>query len=547
MAKMYVKNISSLEKVLPKTVCELPEVNCATALLGEEFSYQIAFKASKNDWCAHEMQLEVDSDILELVTVYNVRCVPVLMSHFYNFIDNNYISDEPALIPDFLEPYGSCVKVSPRTWCAVWVSVKVNDPSKAGAHKITVKFKKDGVLWGESSFELEIIAKELPKLDIPYTNWFHSDCISSYYGCDPLSERHWSLIDSFMCLAGEHGVNMLLTPIFTPPLDTKVGAERPTVQLVDVSFDGEHYSFCFDKLSRWLDLCKRNGIEYIEISHLFTQWGAEHAPKIIVSTSEGNVKKFGWETDSLGDEYKTFLTELLPPLKEFLAKNWNPEKVYFHLSDEPNEKHIEHYGEIFKFLKPLLGDFKQLDAISDYDIYSKGYIETPVVATSAIHNFLDKDINNLWAYYCCSEGHNNLSNRFIAMPSSRNRIMGVQLYKYGIKGFLQWGYNFYYARMSTHMINPYLTNDADYGFPAGDSFSVYPGINGAIPSLRLKVFHEALQDLMAAKLLESYVGREEVMKLIESNETITFTSYPASSTYQPMLREKINQRIKECL
>ena len=47
MAKMYIKNVSSLEKVLPKTICELPEVNRATALLGEEFSYQIAFRAAK--------------------------------------------------------------------------------------------------------------------------------------------------------------------------------------------------------------------------------------------------------------------------------------------------------------------------------------------------------------------------------------------------------------------------------------------------------------------------------------------------------------------
>lgn len=547
MAKMYIKNVTSLEKVLPKTMCDSPEYNRATALLGEEFSYQIAFKACKNDWCAHEMELEVESNISDSVKIYNVRCVPVLMSHFYNFIDNNYISDEPALIPDFLEPYENCVKVSPRTWCAVWVAVKVNDKSKAGTHKIAVRFKKDGALWGESVFELEILKKELPKLDIPYTNWFHADCISSYYGCEPLSERHWELMDSFMRLAGEHGINMILTPIFTPPLDTKVGAERPTVQLVDVKYDGEHYSFSFDKVSRWLDMCRRNGIEYIEISHLFTQWGAEHAPKIMVSTSDGEIKKFGWETDSLGEEYKTFIRELLPPLKEFLIQNWDKDKVYFHLSDEPNEKHIEYYGEIFRFLKPLLGDFKQMDAISDFDIYSKGYIETPVVATSAIKNFLDKDISNLWAYYCCSEGHNNLSNRFIAMPSSRNRIMGVQLYKYDIKGFLQWGYNFYYSRLSTHMINPYLTNDADYGFPAGDSFNVYPGVNGALPSLRTKVFHEALQDLMAAKLLESYVGKDEVMSLIEAEEPITFTSYPESAFYQINLREKINKKIKEFL
>ena len=31
-----------------------------------------------------------------------------------------------------------------------------------------------------------------------------------------------------------HGVNLLYTPLFTPPLDTQVGGERTTVQLVDV-------------------------------------------------------------------------------------------------------------------------------------------------------------------------------------------------------------------------------------------------------------------------------------------------------------------------
>ena len=41
---------------------------------------------------------------------------------------------------------------------------------------------------------------------------------------------------------------MLLTPVFTPPLDTAVGGERRTVQLVDVKAEGNQYTFGFANL-----------------------------------------------------------------------------------------------------------------------------------------------------------------------------------------------------------------------------------------------------------------------------------------------------------
>ena len=34
------------------------------------------------------------------------------------------------------------------------------------------------------------------------------------------------------------------------------------------------YRFDFSELKRWIDLCKKCGIEYYEMSHLFSQWGA---------------------------------------------------------------------------------------------------------------------------------------------------------------------------------------------------------------------------------------------------------------------------------
>ena len=53
-------------------------------------------------------------------------------------------------------------------------------------------------------------------------------------------------------------------------------------------------------------------------------------------------------------------------------------------------------------------------------------------------------LKNGWVYYCCGQGY-KVSNRFIAMPAWRNRILGVQLYKYKMEVFLHWGYNFSYS------------------------------------------------------------------------------------------------------
>lgn len=78
-----------------------------------------------------------------------------------------------------------------------------------------------------------------------------------------------------MQTAVDNGINMNLTPIFTPPLDTEIGSERPTVQLVGISKDESGYTFDFEKLKKWINMALECGIEYFEMAHLFSQWGAK--------------------------------------------------------------------------------------------------------------------------------------------------------------------------------------------------------------------------------------------------------------------------------
>jgi hypothetical protein len=139
-----------------------------------------------------------------------------------------------------------------------------------------------------------------------------------------------------------------------------------------------------------------------------------------------------------------------------------------------------------------------------------------------------------------------VGNRFIAMPSYRNRILGLQMYKYNVKGFLHWGYNFYNSQFSLAKINPYVTTSADKAFPSGDPFSVYPTLDGVTPSLRGLVFKEALSDIEVCRKLEEYIGKDKVIEMIDTaaGMNVTFADYPRNTTFIPHLIEQMELEIK---
>ncbi len=544
MKKIIVKNISALEKIMPTAECSFNETNSSSVLLNEVFSYQVAYKSVGDTFFRDITTVEVESDLSDCVSIYYTKAVPVILGT-YPGEDENYITHGVSMIPDVLEPYAGCLAVSPDVFRSIWITVKPGKNTKPGIHTIKIIFKCNGERVGESEFKLDVIGAILPELDIPNTNWIHSDCIADWHDCKIFSRKHWDLIDKYMKQASDHGVNMMLTPVITPALDTRVGSERPTVQLLDISCDKGVYTFGFERLKKWLALCRKNKIKYIEVAHLYTQWGGEKAPKVVVTENGKEFSKFGWHTDALCDEYKNFIVQLIPALTKFFEENWDKDKVYFHITDEPSKNHIDHYSELYRLVKPLLGDFKQMDALSDYELYKKGFVDVPVVITSSICDFLDKDVKELWAYTCVVPYKDNYSNRFMTMPSWRNRILGLQLYKYDIKGYLHWGLNFYYSRFSVRLINPYINTDAEGGFPAGDEYGIYPVPGGVIPSIRYKVFHQGLQDMMAAKLLGRLAGKDEVMKIIEAEGKVEFNICPPDAEYVLKIREAINEKIKQ--
>lgn len=411
------------------------------------------------------------------------------------------------------------------------------------------EYNTDSALKGER-FSYQIAYKSDEKffaeiiIDSPLSQYISVRSVGNVPSELPVfSEYFWQLAESFMKTAVHTGVNMLLTPVFTPPLDTRIGGERLTVQLVDVKLESGKYSFGFDKFIRWVKLAQKCGIKYFEISHLFSQWGAKYTPKIIADFDGVTEKIFGWETLADSKEYAEFLRAFLPEFINVIRSLKIEKNTFFHISDEPNEEQIESYRKAKSIVTPLLDGFPIIDALSDYSFYESGIIARPIPCTNDIESFIKKGFPHPWTYYCCGQG-GKLSNRFFGMPLSATRIIGLQLFKYGIEGFLQWGFNFYNSQFSLRSIDPFAVTDADSAFPSGDSFTVYPGENGAVESVRSEVFYEALQDMRALNLLSNLIGKSSTISLIEKNfGIINFTDYPRGTEYMLKLRKIINDRL----
>ena len=298
MSNVLIKPIPQTEKCfLDESIQDKMEYPRGSMLLGERFSFQLAFQLDGGDSMRKVGFLSVEGPLAPYITYQRVDNVPVRNPLYCGKDDGKYLRTQPGLYPDLLRP------ITDKNWIyitkelqALWIDIWVPEHMEGGAYPIHFVLRDhENELLAQTDFTAEIIPAALPEQTLQMTQWFHPDCLAAYYHVDIFSDRHWEIMESFLQTAVDNGINMILTPVFTPPLDTAKGHERPTVQLVDVTQTADGWSFGFEKLRRWVAMCDKVGVQYFEISHLFTQWGAHHAPKIMANTDVGYQQIFGWK------------------------------------------------------------------------------------------------------------------------------------------------------------------------------------------------------------------------------------------------------------
>jgi hypothetical protein len=130
-----------------------------------------------------------------------------------------------------------------------------------------------------------------------------------------------------------------------------------------------------------------------------------------------------------------------------------------------------------------------MEAIETYDL--DGAIDIWIPKNNYFNENRDKfeRIRNngeeLWFYTCCYPGGYYL-NRLWDMPLIRTRLLHWGNYRYDLKGYLHWGFNWCDA------LDPF--NHKDIFFPPGDTHISYPAGKEVWGSMRIEAMRSGVQD-----------------------------------------------------
>ena len=536
--------VSSLEKIFPFETPKLKQTE-NTMFRNEKFHFQVACYTKQ---FAIDVKYEIISDIKEYITLRTVELVPSRFAKYPKMHDSYVLKGHgnnemyPDLLREFYLDGGETMR--PREWSTFWVTIDGRKGVPVGRHKISIRIYGDQyhVYDRTSDFYIEVLDEQLPKSDLLQTYWLHYDCIAEQHGQEPFSEAYNTFLEKYIEAAVGHGINTTYVPLFTPPLDTGRNVYRRKVQLLDIKKQGNEYIFDFSKAKAFVRLCQKMGVEYFELPHLTTQWGAQNCPQIWANVDGQEKRIFGWETSAVSKEYLNFLEKYLQELKKFIEELAIYEKVLFHISDEPPTKAVENYKVVLGLVRQYFPDAKLFDAISRKEFYTECGIKKAVISISEY-----KDLKSDYVYYCGADRLNFVPNRQFVMPSQRARIYGFQFFKNDIKGFLNWAFNFYNTTLSYRPINPYQITDANGYFISGGCSVVYPKKDGVDYSLRFEVLYDGLQDYLAMKKLAELIGENKAKAYLEKNGVKSgFSNYPRSAKWHILFRKKLNRKIMEC-
>lgn len=543
---LQLKPLSAMTKVFLDE--EPPASFVPEGVFGNEcFCFQLAWY-SPDDLTLKDLALTVElspAPLAACTRVFQVGQVPAALP-CYPGADDGQLRRAPGLFPDPLYPLQAPLRAVGGQWHALFFEL---DPAALdpGPRQLQVRLvPDDGSPAAQAQFSFTVLPGLLPPQRLLFTQWLHYDCLARWYNLEPMSEQHLACVWNYVDEAVAHGMNMLLVPLFTPPLDTLPGAERLTAQLVDVRLENGVYSFGFERLHAFLQQAQHRGIRAFEMTPLFTQWGAAFAPKIMARVNGASRRLFGWDTPADSPEYVAFLEAFLPRLADRLHHWGLAEVCFFHVSDEPEKpEHRQNYRRAYELLHRCLPGFSIMDAVGSAAFFREGTVKQPIAATNAFASLREAGAEELWVYYCCAQ-YQKVSNHFLTTPGWRTRCFGLQLYRQNVWGFLHWGLNFWNSKYSQFPIDPYCTTDGGGVYPAGDPFIVYPGPHCApIASQRQKLLRQAFYDDRALQLLEQLAGRARAEAVLDRFGPMDFERYPAGEQAVRTVRAAVNAAILE--
>lgn len=413
---------------------------------------------------------------------YNfVKSVPLKENSDLAF-GNSLLRKAPSLFPDYLSEEKT-ISIKKDIYQPVWLTIHIPKNALSGSYKGTIKITSGG---GSEMLPVTITIFPLDMPEVSHlktTNWYsiskdHYDFNAKY------DEKYFKLLEAFIHNMAEHRQN-----VFRVDLDAVTASLSADKK---IKFDYTNFDRC---VKIFESTGKMNSIETGFIAEFVEDWFSP-----IIKLRDFKVRNAsGKIIEMKGEEY---LPQFLPAFQNHLKEKGWLNKTLFHISDEPSNFNIISYRENSAYLHKYAPALRRMEALEG--TFFNDRLEVWVPKLNELNDWWDvykkaqNDGNELWYYMAMST--NGYPNRFIDSRLIETRILHWLNYRFGLTGYLHWGYNAWAGK------DPYT----QMGLPAhgvGSNALVYPKKDGVINSIRWEEERNSLSDYEYLWLLEQEVTK----------------------------------------
>lgn len=462
---------------------------------------RITVEAVRNEYESAQVVVTARRDIEKLTARVSElkgpsRVTPRVQARFLGFIPVEKGTPEtppehlavqvPAQIPDPLLDSRS-VSVEAGKSQPIWLTIFVPKRAAPGTYTGTVELQADSRS-ADIPLSIKVHDVTLPDERTLYlTNWFSTSNIAGAHGLEKWGEPYWKMLEAYAWCMADHRQNVIITPI---------------LELIVARDDGRgNLTFDFARFDRWVTLFQKLGvIGTIEGGHLGGRgdWEAKdfdaHWPTI--TGPDGSIKP-NPAVKTTSDEERRFLSQFLPALQTHLEDKGWIDTYLQHLADEPVPANAESYKKLASLVREFAPKLRIIDACMCNEIAGSidVWVPLPQHYEGDMKFFQErrKAGDEIWFYTCLSP-KGKYMNRFLDYPLIKTRLLHWANFKYGLTGYLHWGFNYWRG-------DPFKDLQSDW-LPPGDSHIVYPGKRGPLNSIRLEALRDGVEDFELLKLLE---------------------------------------------
>ncbi len=449
----------------------------------------------------------------------------------------------PAFFPDpLLEKTET--NVSPGAAQPIWITIPVPLDASPGLYRgqISASARTDqGTISAAFPLAVRVWPIKLDKSRLWVTNWFQLGGFPGWVqsgspdekgSLKQDSEAYWAMLRRYARNMADHRQNVaLISPL-------ALAEFKP---MADGGLDID-----FSRFDRWVQIFTEEGvIGRIEGGHIGGRAQGWESQFVVGIRRVKDGKIESPSVDPASPEAEAFYSKFFPALTKHLKEKGWLDRYVQHLADEPIDMNVGTYRAMFALLRKHAPELRVIEACHTKDL--NGAIQVWVPQLNFLHehyaHYQQRKAagDEVW-FYTCLGPQGEYANRFIEQPLIKTRLLHWINFRYGVTGYLHWGYNYWGKYDPFRELAIPWDGGAQY-LPAGDAWIVYPGKEGPLDSIRFEAMRDGINDYeLLARLADK--DRDAAMKMV-STHVLDFDKYQTDvSAFRATRRELLEKLSK---